>query len=192
MAPTPDDDKNHYDAGAPLDGGSSPAILAGDDKNYSPTGLEVGVITGVVVLVILTVVGIFIWRSRKNRAAKNAETASSMSPTTTTEEIIHQPFGTREAYEPLPPPKDDFASTVENDDLSSIERPSARGRTRPSEKWNHWITVRRGKRVGALVNGNLVPDEWWVMLKSNGYQWSHLQSHEFVTFGIISPAYDLA
>ncbi|KAI1140818.1 hypothetical protein F5Y05DRAFT_410666 [Hypoxylon sp. FL0543] len=77
MAPTPDNPDDHYDAAVPLDGGFSPADLGGSSKHFSTTGLEVGIITGVVVLVILGVVGLFIWRSRRNNNAKNSNAAST-------------------------------------------------------------------------------------------------------------------
>ncbi|KAI0012081.1 hypothetical protein F4779DRAFT_635137 [Xylariaceae sp. FL0662B] len=141
MAPTPEDD-NHYEGGAPLDGGGSPASLAGGDQHNSPTGLEIGVITGVIVLVILTVVGIFIWRSRRIRAAKNAEAAYNDPPA---RGAHSQPADFQESDEPVPPPKDDLASTVGNDDRSSLERHARSGR---GMNWNPW--VRRGKREEAV------------------------------------------
>ncbi|KAI1402628.1 hypothetical protein F4819DRAFT_273645 [Hypoxylon fuscum] len=161
MAPIPDGDDNHYDAGAPLDGGSSPAVLAGSDKHYSPTGLEIGVITGVVVLVILTVIGLFVWRSRKNRAAKDGETGAGpyteAGSVTTGEEARAQRTSTHDTRDPQTPPKDGFtfASTVKNDDLSSLEHPAVRATntpaTNPAIKWSAWATARRGAtRDGAV------------------------------------------
>ncbi|XDG07718.1 hypothetical protein ABKA04_007333 [Annulohypoxylon sp. FPYF3050] len=110
MAPLPDDSNpdDHYDAGAPLDGGASPAILGNGDKHFSPTGMEIGVIVGVVALVIITVVGLFVWRSRKNRDAKVTDAASSVPAAGPYEELPTPPgavHARREAGEPTPPPR---------------------------------------------------------------------------------------
>ncbi|KAI1206752.1 uncharacterized protein F4807DRAFT_469972 [Annulohypoxylon truncatum] len=147
MAPLPDNNPDdHYDAGAPLDGGASPAVLGNGDKHFSPTGLEIGVIVGVVVLVIITVVGLFVWRSRKNRDAKITDAASSV-PAAGPYEELPSPGAVRarrESNEPIPPPKDDHASTIKNDDKSSIEQPTPIPADRSANKWSYWGTVRRG------------------------------------------------
>ncbi|KAI1392369.1 uncharacterized protein F4822DRAFT_441371 [Hypoxylon trugodes] len=144
MAPIPDDTANpndHYDAAPPLDGGASPAELGGSSKHFAPSGLEIGVITGVVLLVVLTVVGIFVWRSRKNRDVKNIDSGSSAIATTIPEGASPLTDSHREHFEPMPPPKDDAAgATIKNDDLSSIEHPAP---VVPQAKWNSWNTTRR-------------------------------------------------
>ncbi|KAI1379770.1 hypothetical protein F4677DRAFT_407597 [Hypoxylon crocopeplum] len=145
MAPIPDDD-DHYEGGAPLDGGSSPADLAGNGSHLSPTGLEIGVITGVVALVVLTLVGLFVWRSRKNRAAKNADSSSSVAASNPFDDSHANPHGTRETFEPVPPPKDSFAGAVKNDDLSSLEHSTPIRPDRPAMKWNQWVGTRRGSK----------------------------------------------
>ncbi|KAI6085297.1 hypothetical protein F4821DRAFT_261137 [Hypoxylon rubiginosum] len=111
MAPVASNDDDHYDAAAPLDGGASPADLAGSDRPYKPTGLEIGVITAVVVVVLLSLIGLFVWRSRKNRAAQaNAE----VSPNTTIpadQHLFHpvESQDSRDSREPMPPPKFEMA-----------------------------------------------------------------------------------
>lgn len=148
MAPLPDDSNpdDHYDAGAPLDGGASPAILGNGDKHFSPTGMEIGVIVGVVALVIITVVGLFVWRSRKNRDAKVTDAASSVPAAGPYEELPTPPgavHARREAGEPTPPPKDGHTITIKNDDKSSIEQPSPTATDRAANKWSYWGAVRR-------------------------------------------------
>ncbi|KAI2605141.1 uncharacterized protein GGS25DRAFT_503840 [Hypoxylon fragiforme] len=145
MSPIPDnDDDNHYDAGAPLDGGASPAILAGDDQHLAPSGLEIGIITGSVILVILSVIVVFVWRTRKSRNAKVADSASSATATAANEEIESRVTGTRGVFEPTPPPKDEMATTVKNDDLSSFEHSAPPSSERPA--WNQWTALRRGDK----------------------------------------------
>ncbi|KAI0172533.1 hypothetical protein GGR52DRAFT_591028 [Hypoxylon sp. FL1284] len=127
MAPVPDNnsDDDHYDAGAPLDGGSSPAVLAGSDKHFSPTGLEIGVITAVVVIVLFSLVGLFVWRSRKNRAARmaaepivvgGAASSSSHDPSAApvpADEHLFHPVESRDSREPVAPPKFEFADAAQ-------------------------------------------------------------------------------
>ncbi|KAI1779271.1 hypothetical protein F4818DRAFT_403921 [Hypoxylon cercidicola] len=137
MAPLPQsDDDNHYDAGAPLDGGASPAILAGSDKHFAPTGLEIGVIVAVVVIVVLSLFGLFYWRSRKNRAAQMTESASANNTAVPIEEHLFHPMesqDSRESHEPVPPPKFELAPASQ----AQPKTPSPPGQTR---------TRRGGKR----------------------------------------------
>ncbi|KAI4866195.1 hypothetical protein F4820DRAFT_266415 [Hypoxylon rubiginosum] len=108
MAPMADNDDGHYDAGAPLDGGASPAVLAGSDKHFSPTGLEIGIITAVVVVVFFSLVGLFVWRSRKNRAARMADAGSPNATSIPIDEHLFHPVesqDSRDSREPVPPPK---------------------------------------------------------------------------------------
>ncbi|KAI8627949.1 hypothetical protein F5Y19DRAFT_477122 [Xylariaceae sp. FL1651] len=131
MAPVPDDG-NHYDGGSPLDGGNSPSTLAGGNTNPSPTPLEIGLIVGVVSLVIVSVIWLFFWRSRRIRASKNARTEPTATATGYEEEL-------RDANDlriPLPLPKDDRASIGENDEVSSI-KPPCRSHRRPMMNWTH-------------------------------------------------------
>ncbi|KAI1076979.1 hypothetical protein F5B20DRAFT_583718 [Whalleya microplaca] len=135
------DDDNHYNGAAPLDGGGSPASLAVGDQHSPPTGVEVGVITGAIIIVIITVVGIFVWRSRRIRRAKNAQSAYNDAPGGSSHP---QPVDFQESDEPVPPPKDDLASTVGNDDRSSLERHAPPSRGRAILNWSSW--AHRGKR----------------------------------------------
>ncbi|KAI0883694.1 uncharacterized protein GGS22DRAFT_24584 [Annulohypoxylon maeteangense] len=145
MAPLPDNNPDdHYDAGAPLDGGASPAVLGNGDKHFSPTGLEIGVIVGVVSLVIITVVFLFVWRSRKNRDVKITDAASSVPAAGPYEELPSPSAAARarrETNELIPPPKDDHASTIKNDDKSSLEQPTPIPTNRTANKWSYWGTV---------------------------------------------------
>ncbi|KAI1454332.1 hypothetical protein F4805DRAFT_327504 [Annulohypoxylon moriforme] len=144
MAPLPDNNPDdHYDAGAPLDGGASPAVLGNGDRHFSPTGLEIGVIVGVVSLVILTVVFLFVWRSRKNRDAKATDAASSVPAAGPYEELPSPGAAARarrETSEPIPPPKDDHAN-IKSDDKSSIEQPTPISTNRNATKWSYWGSV---------------------------------------------------
>ncbi|KAI0838330.1 hypothetical protein F5Y06DRAFT_56204 [Hypoxylon sp. FL0890] len=118
MAPVPGGSDDHYNAAVPLDGGMSPADLGGSSKHFPPTGLEIGIIIGVIVLVLISVVGIFLWRSRKNNQAKNAD-ATSAEAGGAAKEGPEQGAG-----EATSRPKDDLTSAVKNDDLSSLEHPA--------------------------------------------------------------------
>ncbi|KAI1408551.1 hypothetical protein F5Y13DRAFT_108166 [Hypoxylon sp. FL1857] len=119
MAPLPDNPDGHYDAAVPLDGGLSPADLGGGSKHFSPTGLEIGIITGVVVLVVISVVGLFVWRSRKNSDDKIVDAASA--DTTAAKEGSDRSAGTRDVNEGASRPKNDPTGAV-NNDLSSLKR----------------------------------------------------------------------
>ncbi|KAI1106036.1 hypothetical protein F4804DRAFT_349366 [Jackrogersella minutella] len=157
MAPLPDN--GHYDAAAPLDGGASPAMLGGGDKHFSPTGLEIGVIVGVVSLVLITLVGLFVWRSRKNRDDKLTDPASSVPASAPYEELpspTSRAHEEREANEPTPPPKDDHASAIKNDDMSSIEQPVPVAPERTAVKWSYWGTVHRS---GDRDHGSITRDD---------------------------------
>ncbi|KAI2617160.1 hypothetical protein GGR54DRAFT_608470 [Hypoxylon sp. NC1633] len=156
MAPTPEDD-DHYEGGAPLDGGASPADLSTGDKHFSPTGLEIGVITGVVALVIITLVGLFVWRSRKNRNAKGTGPATAAG-----EDANHSRTDAINIFETSTPPNNgrgrgrdrdgyrdgDRAATIKTDD-SSIEHnapPSPPTPQRPPMKWSQWVASRRTEK----------------------------------------------
>ncbi|OTA54657.1 hypothetical protein K449DRAFT_439262 [Hypoxylon sp. EC38] len=123
MAPLPDNPDGHYDAAVPLDGGMSPADLGGSSKHFSPTGLEIGVITGVVVLVVISVVGLFVWRSRKSRNAKNID-GSSADAAGTVKEGSEQTVGVCVIENTSRRSKKDPTVNVKNDDLSSLEHPA--------------------------------------------------------------------
>ncbi|KAI1114176.1 hypothetical protein F5Y14DRAFT_415682 [Nemania sp. NC0429] len=118
MSPIPDDEP-HYSGASPLDGGSNPASLGGDSSKFSPSGLEIGLIVGVVSLAVISLVWLFFWRSRRNRTAKQIRTC----PATTTrgqDEELADASGLRI---PTPTYKDDRASSADNDKASSIEQP---------------------------------------------------------------------
>ncbi|KAI0138064.1 hypothetical protein F4776DRAFT_663199 [Hypoxylon sp. NC0597] len=124
MAPLPENPDGHYDAAVPLDGGVSPADLGGGSKHNSPTGLEIGVITGVVVLVIISVVGLFVWRSRKNSNAKVMDAASATDAAGTVKEGSDQTVGVCGIDNTSRRSKNDPTATVKNDDMSSLEHPA--------------------------------------------------------------------
>lgn len=140
-SPSPQPTGDHYDAGAPLDGGSDPSSKLGSSQEhaYSPTGLEIGVITGIVFLVIITVVGIFVWRSRRNRNAKNTEAAASADDPARPDDVSAQDTKTSSAHEPVPAPKDDRCS---------IEQHSPSTPAGPILGWSHWAGMRHDNSAG--------------------------------------------
>ncbi|KAI3326983.1 hypothetical protein HD806DRAFT_531578 [Xylariaceae sp. AK1471] len=131
MAPVPDEEF-HYGGASPLDGGTNPASLGGSGGKFSPTGLEIGLIVGVVALVIVSLIWLFFWRSRRNRMNKQPRSPSSAAAEGNGEELTDA-SGLRI---PIPLPKDDRASTADNDEVSSIERPP-RSHRRPMVNWSH-------------------------------------------------------
>jgi hypothetical protein len=131
MAPVPDDNY-HYGGASPLDGGPNPAGLGGSGGNFSPTGLEIGVIVGVVALVIVSLIWLFFWRARRNRMDKQPRSQSAAAAEGYEEELTDA-SGVRI---PAPLPKDDRASTADKDEASSIERPP-RSHRRPMVNWSH-------------------------------------------------------
>ncbi|KAI2627211.1 hypothetical protein GGS21DRAFT_545845 [Xylaria nigripes] len=135
MAPV-SEEPPHYSGASPLDGGSSPTSLGGSgtETKYKPSALEIGLIVGVVSLVLISLVWLFFWRARRNQANRPTQT-SPVAPTLEGNET-----GLTDASgQPIPVPlaKDDRASTAENDETSSIERPP-RSHRRPMMNWNHW------------------------------------------------------
>ncbi|KAI1500649.1 hypothetical protein F5X99DRAFT_231712 [Biscogniauxia marginata] len=121
MAPisgTPDNPDGHYDGGSPLDGGGSPSTnLGGSSGSYAPTGLEIGVIVGVIALVIISIVVLFIWRTRRARAAKNLD-ASATDAGNDEDLVAINPTG-----------------AAGNHKSSSTKRSSRR---HPVADWDHW------------------------------------------------------
>ncbi|KAF3064421.1 hypothetical protein GL218_02411 [Daldinia childiae] len=147
MSPVPNSD-DHYDAGSPLDGGAPPSDLGNSGVHYQPTGLEIGVITGVCGLVLLTVVGVFVWRARKNRFAKGASALHS-GPDTVHSGGSPQPFGSHSAIEPVPPPKDSRFGAVKNEEPASFDQPIPLPPNRNEEiQWSHWTPIRREGNSG--------------------------------------------
>ncbi|KAI1427365.1 hypothetical protein F5Y12DRAFT_792389 [Xylaria sp. FL1777] len=131
MAPIPDE-MPHYDGASPLDGGDSPASLGGDDSKFSFTGLEIGLIVGVLSLAIVSLIWLFFWRSRRNRTFRQPRAPSTATARGHDQELTDA-SGLRI---PNPVPKDDRASTVDNDEVSSIDRPS-RSQRRPKMNWSY-------------------------------------------------------
>ncbi|KAI0975599.1 hypothetical protein F4678DRAFT_275241 [Xylaria arbuscula] len=131
MAPVPTDSP-HYDGGSPLDGGNNPADLGGSDTKFSLTGLEIGLIVGVVSLAIVSLVWLFFWRSRRNRNFRQPH-ASSITANHGHDAELIDASGVRI---PTPIPKEDPACTADNDECSSIDRPS-RSHRRPVTNWPH-------------------------------------------------------
>ncbi|KAI0111092.1 hypothetical protein GGR51DRAFT_569172 [Nemania sp. FL0031] len=132
MAPIPDD-VPHYSGASPLDGGGNPASLGGDGDEFSPSGLEIGLIVGVVSVAMLSLIWLFFWRSRRNRAARQTG-APSITATRGHDQELTDASGIRI---PTPISKDDRASSAENDELPSIERPP-RYHQHPMTNWSHW------------------------------------------------------
>ncbi|KAI5867612.1 hypothetical protein GGS23DRAFT_592914 [Durotheca rogersii] len=166
MAPVQEADA-YYSAGPPLDGGSTPAALAGDDT--SSAGVEVGIIVAVLVVIFALVGGMFVWRARKHRRPAESvrdddddDDASSAFPMTAParrndEEAAAQPNGgggdTRDKAGKTDDarPETSRAGSAKPDDSSSLEQPGAGkpdAEPSPSPTWNSWVTVRRAKRVG--------------------------------------------
>ncbi|KAI0385205.1 hypothetical protein F5Y04DRAFT_292650 [Hypomontagnella monticulosa] len=139
--PSPNPTGDHYDSGAPLDGGSNPSNNLGNshEHSYSPTGLEIGVITGIIVVVIITVVGIFAWRNRRHRNAKNMETTTSADGATHADDASGQSTKAHEAGESASPPKED---------RDSIGRHSPIATERSVIGWSHWAGMRHGDSAG--------------------------------------------
>ncbi|KAI1641475.1 hypothetical protein F4809DRAFT_636761 [Biscogniauxia mediterranea] len=135
MAPLPDNEDNHYDGGSPLDGGGSPSTnLGGNSDSFSsPSGLEIGVIVGVVAFVILSIVALFVWRNRKARAAKDVDALAATDDAAATARHQRRSVGSV----PVPPSKDRRSSTLENDKALELER-QAHNRLHPVADWDHW------------------------------------------------------
>ncbi|TGJ82745.1 hypothetical protein E0Z10_g6019 [Xylaria hypoxylon] len=141
MAPFPDD-MPHYNGASPLDGGGNPASLGGGDTKFSLTGLEIGLIVGVLSLAIVSLIWLFFWRSRRTRTFRQPRAASSATARGHDEELTDA-SGLRI---PTPITKDDRASTADNDEFSSVERPS-RSHRRPAMNWSHWSQSPQVSRV---------------------------------------------
>lgn len=68
-----------FSAAPPLDGAGDPTDLAGSPRTGgSVSGLEVGIIVGVVIVVTLLLVTIFVWRARKNKKVEQDRLAADM------------------------------------------------------------------------------------------------------------------
>ncbi|KAJ2995026.1 hypothetical protein NUW58_g1387 [Xylaria curta] len=132
MAPVPDE-RPHYSGASPLDGGSDPSSLGGNDTRFSPSGLEIGLIVGIVSLAAVSLVWLFFWRSRRNRAARHNRAPSATGVQGYDEELTDA-SGLRI---PTPITKDERASTADKDEVSSIERPPC-SHHRPMMNWSHW------------------------------------------------------
>ncbi|KAI0449449.1 hypothetical protein F5B21DRAFT_494185 [Xylaria acuta] len=131
MAPVPDE-RPHYSGASPLDGGGDPVSLGGGDTKFSPSGLEIGLIVGIVSLAVVSLIWLFFWRSRRNRATRQARASSATAVRGHDEELID----TSGLRIPTPISKDDRASTADKDEVSSIERPPCSHR-RPTMNWPH-------------------------------------------------------
>ncbi|KAI0808828.1 hypothetical protein GGR55DRAFT_186909 [Xylaria sp. FL0064] len=119
MAPVPTDIP-HYDDASPLDGGDNPSTLGRGDAKSSPTGLEIGLIVGVLGVAIISLVWLFFWRIRRNRTFRQARAPSTAAIRGHDAELTNA-SGLRI---PTPISKGDRASTADNDEASSIDRPS--------------------------------------------------------------------
>ncbi|KAI1171972.1 hypothetical protein F4777DRAFT_593288 [Nemania sp. FL0916] len=132
MAPVPDD-VPHYDGASPLDGGDNPVTLGGSDTKYSPSRLEIGVIVGVVSLAVVSLIWLFFWRSRRSCTSRETR-ASSATATLNHGQELTDAGGLRA---PTPIHKDDRASSADNDESHSAERPP-RYHLRPAANRSHW------------------------------------------------------
>ncbi|KAH8159622.1 hypothetical protein CIB48_g8623 [Xylaria polymorpha] len=130
MAPVPQE-RPHYSGASPLDGGGDPVSLGGSDTKFSPSGLEIGLIVGIVSLAVVSLIWLFFWRSRRNRAKQGR--APSATTSRGHDEELMDTSGLRI---PTPISKDDRASTVDKDEVSSIDRPPCSHR-RPTMNWSH-------------------------------------------------------
>ncbi|KAI0401600.1 hypothetical protein F4802DRAFT_618802 [Xylaria palmicola] len=140
MTPIPED-RPHYSGASPLDGGGDPASLGGSDTKFSPSGLEIGLIVGIVSLAVVSLIWLFFWRSRRNRAARQTRASSSTAVQSHDEELMD----TSGLRIPTPISKDDRASTADKDEASSIERPPCSHR-HPMMNWSHWPQSHQGNR----------------------------------------------
>ncbi|KAI1749253.1 hypothetical protein F4782DRAFT_533540 [Xylaria castorea] len=131
MAPVPDE-RPHYSGASPLDGGSDPVSLGGGNDKFSPSGLEIGLIVGIVSLAVVSLIWLFFWRSRRNRATRQARGSSAAAVRGHDEELVD----TSGLRIPTPISKDDRASTADKDEVSSIERPPC-SYGRPTMNWPH-------------------------------------------------------
>ncbi|KAI1810705.1 hypothetical protein GGS20DRAFT_162345 [Poronia punctata] len=128
MAPVPTPDGGHYSGASPLDGGPNPSTLGGGSTRYRPTPAEIGVIVAVVVVVIGVLIWIFFWRARKAR--QNGQTQSTAAAQGYDQELTDASG----LHISAPLQKEDRASTADNDDVSTIERPP-RSHLRPTANW---------------------------------------------------------
>ncbi|RYO76929.1 hypothetical protein DL766_010006 [Monosporascus sp. MC13-8B] len=118
-----------YTMGPPLDGGAGPGVLAGNHPDVPATAVEIGIIIGVVLLIIITVVSMFVWRARRQkRAAVNQATAAPQ---------MHR--SSEDIVQPAPLPKDDRDaerfSTIDSDKFPSVRQPSC---STPIMNWKSW------------------------------------------------------
>ncbi|KAI0438474.1 hypothetical protein F4803DRAFT_534950 [Xylaria telfairii] len=127
MAPVPQE-RPHYSGASPLDGGGDPVSLGGSDTKISPSGLEIGLIVGIVSLAVVSLVWLFFWRSRRNRIKQ--ERATSATAIRAHDEELMDTMRI-----PTPISKDDRASTADKDEVSSIDRPPCSHR-RPTMNWS--------------------------------------------------------
>ncbi|KAI0154226.1 hypothetical protein GGR57DRAFT_502812 [Xylariaceae sp. FL1272] len=174
MSPFPDGSGNvpdHYDGGSPLDGGANPSSLGNSGGPFKPSALEIGLIVGVVTLIVLSVIWLFFWRARRNRANKNPGSGA-------TNGVYEQELNDVDhAAVHLAAPKDDQASTCDNDEMSGpvlVNRPSpsaSAGRYTPTppdpeashsaqsrSRWNTWMqssTPTKGKSLGLRLPKSL-------------------------------------
>ncbi|KAI0130224.1 hypothetical protein BJ170DRAFT_681685 [Xylariales sp. AK1849] len=104
--------------GSPYQEGQGSNDLGGGSSGRPPTGAEIGIIVGVIAVVIIAVALLFLWRARKNKAAKDAEGATN---------VKDEPVTCPESSPP-PPPKD-FSergvSSGETEVASSVEQPAS-------------------------------------------------------------------
>ncbi|RYP24208.1 hypothetical protein DL765_000703 [Monosporascus sp. GIB2] len=118
-----------YTMGPPLDGGTGPGVLAGNHPDVPATAVEIGIIIGVVLLIIITIISMFVWRARRQkRAAVNQATAAPQ---------MHR--SSEDIAQPPPLPKDvrdaERFSTIDSDKLPSVKQPSC---STPIMNWKSW------------------------------------------------------
>ncbi|KAK7974058.1 hypothetical protein PG989_015906 [Apiospora arundinis] len=148
--------------GAPFDGGGSPGEVLNNYNPHPSMPLEIGLIVGVILVVTLSVVALFFWRSHRNRILgdeqqpkEDTEARGGGSPTDSEHHVVdyihhghpvHERGGAMGGQPPVPPPKDERRRTSEESDVIhnisglTIERISPRPgdapRTPPT--WPAW------------------------------------------------------
>ncbi|KAI0187258.1 hypothetical protein F4808DRAFT_466294 [Astrocystis sublimbata] len=131
MAPAPDE-RPHYSGASPLDGGGDPTSLGGNDAKLSPSGLEIGLIVGILSLAIVSLIWLFFWRSRRNRARQTQAISAAADPDRDQEltETAHPRI-------PTPISKDDRISTGDKDEATSVDPPTCSSRLHLPLYWPH-------------------------------------------------------
>ncbi|KXJ93817.1 hypothetical protein Micbo1qcDRAFT_172710 [Microdochium bolleyi] len=140
-----------FSAAPPLDGAGDPNDLAGTPRTGPVSTLEVGVIVGVVIAVTLLLVGIFVWRARKNKKLEQDRLAAQMISDA---EECSSDRPSREDQHPI----GFIASIADTDKILAAERPDRTAATRARtgsvdhSAWSDWGSPgNRGQRRDAAL-----------------------------------------